>query len=80
MTVKDTEELRLMIAREGKSLRDFSGEIGISQTYLSQILNGDYSPSPKVSRKISEGLNVEIDDIFLVEMIEKINHKRICNG
>lgn len=68
--LKDSATTRLKIAETGKSLRGFSDKIGISQGYLSQILKGECNPSPKVAYKIVKGLNLNIEDIFLINSID----------
>ncbi|PGS09918.1 helix-turn-helix domain-containing protein [Bacillus pseudomycoides] len=67
--LKDEIKTRLLIAKTGKSLRRFSKENGFSHAYLSQILKGDRNPSPVVATKISKGLNLEIEDIFLIKVV-----------
>ncbi|MFK4316011.1 MULTISPECIES: helix-turn-helix domain-containing protein [unclassified Bacillus (in: firmicutes)] len=71
--LKDEIKTRLLIAKTGKSLRSFSKENGFSHTYLSQILKGDRNPSPVVATKISNGLNLEIEDIFFVRVVGSAN-------
>ncbi|WP_323707901.1 helix-turn-helix transcriptional regulator [Mammaliicoccus sciuri] len=44
-------------------------EIGISQSYLSQILKRKRNPSPKIASMIAEKLEIEIEDLF--EIYEK---------
>ena len=67
ITIKDLVEIKVEIAKRGKSLRSFSKEVGVSQGYLSQILSGKKRPSPKVAYKIANGLNLNIDEIFFIE-------------
>lgn len=71
LAVKDELKIRASIAKTGLSLRDFSKKIGVSHGYLSQVLSNKSRPSPKVAKKISAGLNMEIDDIFLIKMVDK---------
>ncbi|HLR60546.1 MAG TPA: helix-turn-helix transcriptional regulator [Pseudogracilibacillus sp.] len=68
--LKDNVATRLSIAKTGKSLRGFSKDIGISHAYLSQILNKKRSPSSTIAHKIANGLNKEIEDIFLVKTVD----------
>ncbi|PRT24865.1 helix-turn-helix domain-containing protein [Bacillus wiedmannii] len=74
--LKDEVATRLLIAKTGKSLRCFSKENGFSHTYLSQILSGDRNPSPVVAVKISNGLNLEIEDIFLITVVDVSNRNK----
>lgn len=68
---RDIKYVRLKIAKEGKSLRDFARKIGISQSYLSQLLNKKHPPSAQVAYKIANGLGEEVDKIFLIKVIDK---------
>lgn len=68
ITLKDSANTRLLIAKTGDSLRSFSKKIGISQGYLSQILSMKKNPSANVAYKISRGLNVDIEEIFLIKV------------
>lgn len=70
VTLKDASKLRLLIARKGESLRSFAGRIDVSQGYLSQILSGSYDPSAKIAYRIARGLDIPVDEIFLIEMID----------
>ncbi|MEB7812867.1 helix-turn-helix transcriptional regulator [Staphylococcus xylosus] len=69
-------ELRGLIAKNGHTLRSFSKSSGISLSYLSLIINGKATPSPKMAKRISENLNVSIEDLFNFEIEEaKQNEK-----
>lgn len=70
VTLKDSLSTRLSIAKTGKSLRGFSKNVGISHAYLSQILNKKRNPSPTVAHKIASGLDTEIEEIFLVKLVD----------
>ncbi|MGE7667380.1 helix-turn-helix domain-containing protein [Ureibacillus composti] len=69
--LKDNQNIKLMIALKGKSLRSFSKEIKVSHSYLSQIINGKRTPSAGVARKISDGLSKEMEDIFLIKLVDE---------
>lgn len=66
----DRAKVRMDIARKGKSMRTFARDIGISQAYLSQILSGEYNPSPEVALKISSGLDKDLEEVFLFKNID----------
>ncbi|MFC6202607.1 helix-turn-helix domain-containing protein [Lactiplantibacillus nangangensis] len=70
LPVKDTDELRSLISLKGETVRSFSLKHGISYGYLSQILNGR-EPSPKMAKKISDGVGKPIDSIFLFTGVAK---------
>lgn len=67
--LKSRSEVLIMIAKKGKNISHFAKEIGVSNGYLSQILNGKRNPSAVVAYKIAKGINLEINDVFI------INHK-----
>jgi transcriptional regulator with XRE-family HTH domain len=73
LQVKDECALRVKIAEQGMNLKAFSTHIGISQAYLSQILSNNRNPSPIVAKKIASGLRMQIDDIFLIKTVAKVN-------
>ncbi len=79
MKLKNPVKTRILIAETGKSLREFAAVTGISHTYLSQILNGKYNPSPTVSFKIAKGLNVRITDIFLTKVVDESTNNKTNN-
>ncbi|CCI58494.1 helix-turn-helix transcriptional regulator [Staphylococcus equorum] len=54
----------------GLNLTDFSKTINVGVSYLSQIINGKKSPSPKLAKKMAEVLEVDITDIFIFEQKE----------
>ncbi|MRB12218.1 helix-turn-helix transcriptional regulator [Bacillus thuringiensis serovar fukuokaensis] len=68
--IKDHIKIRLAIAKTGRSLRGFSETIGISHSYLSQILNGKHNPSPTIANKIASGLQAEIEEFFLIKVVD----------
>jgi len=71
MEVRNTSDLRLLIASNGMNLRTLSKEINISQSYLSLIINRKRTPSPIIAKKISEVLGKEVNDIFLINIDNK---------
>jgi len=73
------EMTRVLIAEQGRNLRGFANHIDISQTYLTQILNGYRNPSPTVAYKIAKGLNQDIKDIFSINSFAKDNNEKDVN-
>jgi len=67
---KNPQEVKVKIAKKGNNLKDFAEENGISQSYLSQLLNGTHNPSVKMAYKIARGLNAELEEIFLISNID----------
>lgn len=64
--LKNAVELRIMIAKTGKSISQFSADIGISSSYMSLILTGKRNPSPNVAYKIANGVGSEVERFFVV--------------
>lgn len=64
-------DLKLRIAEKGLTLRDFSKEISVSHSYVSQILTGKRNPSAKVAGKISNGLGMDLKEIFLISLVDE---------
>ncbi|OFN40847.1 helix-turn-helix domain-containing protein [Staphylococcus sp. HMSC069E10] len=52
---------------KGYNLSDLSKELGIGISYLSAIVNGKKTPSPKLAKNIANALDVEIKDLFYFE-------------
>ncbi|MCF6515523.1 helix-turn-helix domain-containing protein [Lactobacillus sp. S2-2] len=60
------EEIRLLIAKKGYSIKGFSMKLNISYTYLSRIINNRVSITPQMAKRISDALKVNMNDIFLI--------------
>ena len=67
----NTSSTKLLIAKKGLTLRGLSKEIGVSHSYLSQVIKGTKFPSATIARKLSDGLNKAIEDIFLIQMVDE---------
>ncbi|ACA41635.1 helix-turn-helix transcriptional regulator [Lysinibacillus sphaericus] len=68
--LKNNNDTKLQIALKGETLRSFSSCIGVSHAFLSQVLNKRRKPSAIVAGKIAKGLGKEIDEIFLVRLVD----------
>jgi len=71
VTPKSTSNIKIRIAQTGLTLRGFSRKINVSHSYLSQILNEQRKPSPVIASKISSGLNVELVEIFFINLVDE---------
>lgn len=69
--LKDIQAFNKMLIVSGYSQRSFAQKISISGPYMNQIANGERCPSPKVAKKICDGLNVGFDDIFFIQQDNK---------
>lgn len=76
ITLINAEETQLMVAKAGYSLRGFARDVGVSSGYLSEILRNKRTPSPMIAQKIAKGLNVDVEDIFLFEMVDTATVKQ----
>lgn len=59
-------ELRLkeILSMRGITLKDFARQSGISQSNLSNYLNGNISPTLDTLKKIASFLDIELVDLF----------------
>ena len=56
------------IARQNMSQNEFAITLGVSSGYMSQLVCGTRSPSPKLRRKMLETLApLTFDDLFVIE-------------
>jgi len=55
------------IVRYGTSQKVFAERIGISYIHFNKILNGHASPSTTLSKKVTDELQKEFDELFIVE-------------
>lgn len=63
----NNQKVKKMMFIKGFNVSSFAAEVGVGVSYLSQIMNGKRSPSPKLAKKIAETLEVEIKEIFIFE-------------
>ncbi|KFE41948.1 helix-turn-helix transcriptional regulator [Staphylococcus agnetis] len=57
-------DLKKAMFIKGLNLSTLAIKAEVSSTYLSQIINGKKTPSPKLAKKIADALDVEIEDVF----------------
>ena len=70
----DSQKVKKIMFLKGCSMSDMAEIIGISNTYFSQIMNHRKKPSTKLAKNISDVLDVDIEDIFIIEDEEVENH------
>ena len=72
-------ELRLkeILAQRGITLKDFANTSGISQSNLSNYINGNISPTLDTLKRIATFLEIEVVELFKeseeVEIYAKVN-------
>lgn len=67
INVRDLAVLQEIVIKSGYTYRGFGKELGLSGSYINQILNGKRNPSPPIAKKIAEKLNQEYDSIFFIK-------------
>lgn len=67
VSLRDSVQFRKLLIEKGYSQRQFSKEIGVSETYLNQIINMKRHPSPDISKKITEKLQMDFYDLFIIK-------------
>lgn len=69
ITINEASVKKAMFLK-GYNFSDLSNEIGVGVSYLSQIINGKKIPSPKLAKKMSEVLQVSVNELFIFEQKE----------
>lgn len=64
IAIKDTENLKRMIISQGYSQNSFSKHTGISQTQITNLINGRRNPGPEVAKTIADALDMAFEDLF----------------
>ncbi|MFG0211899.1 helix-turn-helix transcriptional regulator [Brevibacillus porteri] len=67
--VKDLDHLNELMIQKGFNKSDFAKQIQLSQPMTIQITNGDRNPSPRIAKRISDVLEVEWDELFIIEKV-----------
>lgn len=69
--------LREILAQRGIKLKDFASMAGLSQSNLSNYINGNISPTLDTLKKIASHLNIDVVELFKekddVELYVKYN-------
>ncbi len=70
------ETIKKILMRKNKSQNWFAYRLGISTGYISQLMDGSRSPSPKLRERIMNNLpEHRFDDLFIIKEAE--NEKRL---
>lgn len=67
LLIKNAEEVYSKMALKGYNVKLLSSTVGVTNPYLSSILNGKRTPSPSLAKKIADSLSLEIGDIFYIK-------------
>ena len=57
-------KLKEILRKKGITLKEFSSLSGISQSNLSNYLNGNISPTLETLKKMATVLNIELSELF----------------
>lgn len=69
--------LKEILSQRGITLKEFAAHSGISQSNLSNYINGNISPTLDTLNRIADNLNIDIVELFKekddVELFVKVN-------
>jgi len=60
----DSNELKRLIKLNGHTQTSVAQQVGVSSSYLINVVSGSKSPGAKVATKISQMLGKEVTEIF----------------
>jgi len=69
--IVDKNNIQKLMFFKGLLLKDLAKEVGVSDGYLSNILNQKTNVGNRVAKKLADVLEVEVKDIFVIR-----NHKQ----
>lgn len=64
--IKDREDFMKRTYSKGLSISQLSEEVGFNRATLSRVLKGLSGISPNKAKRVSERLNADFDDLFLI--------------
>lgn len=67
-----TEVIKIELAKNGLNLVEFSKIINYNRSYLSLVINGKRSLSPKTASIIAKTLGCELEELFEIKQIEEV--------
>lgn len=70
--LKNIDKVRIQMAKEGINLTELSRLINVSQSYLSQVLNGKRTPSAKLAKNIAHELGLNVNEVFHFNIADQI--------
>jgi transcriptional regulator with XRE-family HTH domain len=75
------KKLEELILRTNISKEEISKKLGITQSYLSILLNGNYGfyPSPALRKKMIGLFKASFDDLFFIRSGRFVNHKPVLS-
>lgn len=61
---KTLKEVKFKLISQNMTQKELAEKIGISEEYLSKIINGKHTCNVKIAIKIAKNLNTTVEDIF----------------
>ncbi|WP_419790861.1 helix-turn-helix transcriptional regulator [Staphylococcus chromogenes] len=65
IVILKNDSLKKSMYLQGYSISKMASECNISLSYMSLIVNGKRTPSPKLAKKLSSILNMKVEDLFI---------------
>ncbi|USS86516.1 helix-turn-helix domain-containing protein [Fructilactobacillus cliffordii] len=66
LRLKNAEAVRKEISLRGYSINSFARKIKSNPGYIGKVLDGKRDPYPPLAKKIADGLDMDIRDLFFV--------------
>lgn len=63
---------KIALFKKGLSISNFAKKLEVNTSYVNLIVNGKRKPSPELAKKMAQVLNVDITDIFNVDIKEVV--------
>ena len=77
--IKNPQQMKLLIAKKGFTLRGFASYAGISHSYLSQIVNERTQPSARIASYIAKGLDTDLESLFFIIVVDEQPLREVVN-
>ncbi|WP_176444637.1 helix-turn-helix transcriptional regulator [Paenibacillus herberti] len=62
-----TEKLAELMYRKGWTRKHVAQQAGIGQVTMQQICRGERNPSPPVAKKLTDALEVDFSELFVIQ-------------
>ena len=65
--IRNTNEFKVRLAKNGFTQTEFAEKIGMSLTYMNKAINGERNIGVKAAGKMQQGLKAKFDELFVIE-------------
>ncbi len=70
--------VEVLLARRNMSQNSLARMLGLSSSYIAQLMNGDRCPGPRLRQHMLDVLNpMSFDDLFIIEHSDEEDLRRI---